>query len=126
MYKSGKKPVGLSGPTPSGGAAAGTSAPIAKEKVACKKRINKATPATQSKKVREPFHLNFWQQQQLISTRVTIVQDNKPKKGMWWSTEELDMMLDIIADIKPTGFLYEICSNICIKRACRHVHVGTR
>lgn len=72
-----------------------------------KKRVKKVTPATlpsQSKKVREPFHFNFWQHQQLISTRVTIVQD-KPKKGMWWSAEELEMLLDIIADIKPTGFI---------------------
>lgn len=87
------------GPTHSGGGAAqpaGSSAPITRPgaKVFSKKRVKKVTPATQSKKVREPFHL--------ISTRVTIVQD-KPKKGMWWSAEELDMVLDIIADIKPTG-----------------------
>jgi hypothetical protein len=72
------------GPTHSGGAAAqlaGSSAPITRPgaKVFSKKRVKKVTPATQSKKVREP------------------------KKGMWWSAEELDMVLDIIADIKPTG-----------------------
>jgi hypothetical protein len=115
MYKSQKKPassasgVAAAGHTPSGGAAAGTSAPI--KKVVCKKRIKKVTPATQSKKVREPFHFNLWQHQQLISTRFTIVQGN-PKKGMWWSTEELDMMLDIIADIKPTGILWFLLNHL--------------
>jgi hypothetical protein len=67
------------GPTNSGGAAAqpaGSSAPIIRPgaKVFSKKRVKKVTPATlpsQSKKVREPFHFNFWQRQQLISTRVT-------------------------------------------------------
>jgi hypothetical protein len=69
------------------------------------------TPATQSKKVREPFHSNFWQHPQFISTRLTIVQ-GKSKKGMWWSTEEIDMMLDIIADIKPTGILWFLLNHL--------------
>jgi hypothetical protein len=117
MYKKSKSSSAsggaAAGHTHSGGAAAGTSAP--NKKVVRKTRIKKdkkVTPATQSKKVREPFHFNFWQHQQLISNRFTIVQGKNPKKGMWWSIEELDMMLDIIADIKPTGILWFLLNHL--------------
>ncbi len=81
MYKNKKSSAHAVTGTGAGGGAAAVSSPLLAQAVTggAKQPVNKKTPPTKPAK------------------------GNKRQKGIWWSEEEVTMMLDIVARIKPTG-----------------------